>query len=423
MNDWSPQSWRAMPATQLPTYPEPQALLEVEKRLSEYPPLVFTGETQLLKARLAEVAQGKAFLLQGGDCAESFEEFSVKSIRDNFRVLLQMANILSASTKKPIVKVGRIAGQFAKPRSSLLETRNGVTLPAYRGDLINSFEFTPQARIPDPTRMDKAYFQSAATLSLLRAFSQESHPEVHGPEAQPIEFFTSHEALLLPYEEALTRPSASDEAGDESHLSSQKHWYAGSAHMLWVGERTRQLGGAHVEFARGIENPLGLKCGPEMTADELLRLIDVLNPKNEPGRLTLVTRLGKDKVEAKLPLLIRAVQGAGRTVAWCCDPMHGNTMMTANGYKTRVFEHVLFEAKKFFEVHRQEGTYGGGVHFEQTAKDVTECIGGSPAIREEQLTEGLYETLCDPRLNASQAVELARQLSPSILLRFLNEKI
>jgi 3-deoxy-7-phosphoheptulonate synthase len=389
---WTPRSWRERPAKQLPIYPNPAQLEEVERSLAGYPALVTVQEIRQLKAHLAEVAFGRAFLLQGGDCAESFDDFSFGSVRDNFRVLLQMSEVLGRSTGLPIVKVGRVAGQFAKPRTIETETRAGVTLPAYRGDMINRFEFNPQARIPDPARMIQAYRQSNETLGYLRALSTEAKTE----------FFSSHEALLLPYEEALTRR--------EPDARWPALWYDGSAHMLWIGERTRQLDGAHIEFARGIQNPLGLKCGPDLEADELRRLIDILNPENEAGRLTLVTRLGRGKVETKLPPLIRAVERAGLRVAWCCDPMHGNTMTTASGYKTRIFEDVLGEAKKFFEVHRAEGTHGGGVHFEQTGKDVVECIGGSPAILEEHLSEGLYETLCDPRLNARQALELARQL-------------
>ncbi|MDR3606353.1 MAG: 3-deoxy-7-phosphoheptulonate synthase class II [Oligoflexia bacterium] len=385
---WSPRSWREKPAQQLPTYPDPEKLAAVERQLSAQPPLVAASETRRLKTRLTEVCQGNAFLLQGGDCAESFGESSRESIRDNFQILAEMAKIVSKHRDLPVVQVGRVAGQFAKPRSSQLETRNGMTLPAYRGDLINRFEFTREGRTPDPQRMETAYAFSAAKLEVLRTFSDE--------------FYTSHEALLLPYEEALTR------------REEDNSWYDGSAHMLWVGERTRQLDGAHIEFARGIENPIGLKCGPDLAADELLQLIEFLNPANEPGRLTLITRMGYQKISSKLPPLIRAVQSAGHRVIWCCDPMHGNTTVTANGYKTRAFGHVLEEAKRFFEIHHAEGSHGGGLHFELTGKDVTECTGGSPEIREEHLAEGLYETLCDPRLNARQALELATQLHEKI---------
>lgn len=450
-SSWTPWSWREKPARQLPKYPDLQRLAEVEARLATYPPLVFAGEARQLKARLAAVAEGKAFLLQGGDCAESFDEFRADIIRDNFRILLQMAVVLSFSWKKPVVKVGRMAGQFAKPRSSELEERNGVALPSYRGDIVNGNEFTEVSRTPAPERMERAYVQSASTLNLLRAFAQGGYADLHqvhtwnleflrrrdapqtahyedlarrldetlafmaaigltaenAPQIRETEFYTSHEALLLLYEQALTRRDSTTARPEASY---EGDWYDCSAHMLWIGERTRQLDGAHVEFLRGVQNPIGLKCGPKMEPDDLLRLVDVLNPENEPGRLTLIVRLGHDKVEAKLPGLIRFVQREGRKVVWCCDPMHENTVLAPNGYKTRSFASVLEEVRRFIAVHKAEGTYAGGVHFELTGKDVVECIGGDQGITHEELAEGLYETLCDPRLNASQSLELAFQL-------------
>jgi 3-deoxy-7-phosphoheptulonate synthase len=446
---WNPDSWRSRPISQMPKYPDESKVAEVEARLATYPPLVFAGEARQLKARLAQVAEGKAFLLQGGDCAESFSDFRANSIRDNFRVLLQMAVVLSFNAKLPVIKVGRVAGQFAKPRSNDTETRNGVTLPTYRGDIINGFDFTPEARIPDPERMERAYVQSASTLNLLRAFAHGGYADLHqvhawnlgfvkksaqnahyeyvakrldetlafmaamgitsesSPQIREAEFYTSHEALLLHYEQALTRRDSTTARADEGY---EGDWYDCSAHMLWIGERTRDPEGAHVEFLRGVRNPLGLKCGPKMSPDELIRLVDVLNPRNEPGRLTLITRMGHDKIESSLPPLIRRIRSEGRNVVWCCDPMHGNTISTQNGYKTRPFESILAEVRRFFAVHHAEGSYAGGVHFELTGKDVVECIGGDQAITEAHLAEGSYETLCDPRLNASQSLELAFQL-------------
>jgi 3-deoxy-7-phosphoheptulonate synthase len=423
----------------MPQYADPQLLAEVEERLASYPPLVFAGEAQNLKGHLKKVCEGKAFLLQGGDCAESFAEFKADAIRDNLRILLQMAVILTFSQKRPVVKVGRVAGQFAKPRSSDTEARDGVTLPSYRGDIINGAGFEPASRQPDPERMERAYVQSAGTLNLLRSLTRGGYADlqhVHAwnlgfaaksplnthyeniakrldetvafmaamgitaettPQIREVELYTSHEALLLHYEQALTRREADG-------------WYDGSAHMLWLGERTRQLDGAHVEFLRGIRNPLGLKCSTKLSPDELMRLIDVLNPDNEPGRLTLISRMGHEKVEQALPQLVSRVKSEGRHVIWCCDPMHGNTVTAPNGYKTRPFGWILDEVQRFFAVHHALGTYGGGVHFELTGRDVVECIGGDQAIREEHLGEGQYETLCDPRLNASQALELAFRL-------------
>jgi 3-deoxy-7-phosphoheptulonate synthase len=434
---WTPDSWRAKPVRQAPDYPDQAAVEAVEKTLRNYPPLVFAGEARRLKALLAQVAEGKAFLLQGGDCAESFAEFHPNNIRDMFRVLLQMAVVLTFGAACPVVKVGRLAGQFAKPRSSDVETQNGVSLPSYRGDIINGPEFTEEARRPDPKRMVQAFSQAAATLNLLRAFAQGGYADLHrvhawnqgfvasspqGEQYQELadrltetldfmaacgltsettreiretDFFTSHEALLLPYEQAMTRIDST--SGD---------WYDVSAHLLWAGDRTRQLDGAHIEFLRGVKNPLGMKCGPSLEPSDLLRLIDRLNPENEPGRLTLITRMGAGNAAAKLPPLIRAVQREGRKVVWCCDPMHGNTVTSSTGYKTRSFDKILTEVREVFDVHEAEGTYAGGVHFEMTGQDVTECIGGAQAITETALGDR-YHTHCDPRVNASQALELS----------------
>jgi 3-deoxy-7-phosphoheptulonate synthase len=434
---WTPDSWRTKPIVQVPTYADPQALAAVEHQLSTFPPLVFAGEARNLKKALARVAAGQAFLLQGGDCAESFAEHGANNIRDFFRVFLQMAVVLTFAASSPVVKVGRIAGQFAKPRSSPTEKQGAVELPSYRGDIINDNEFTAEARQPDPRRQLQAYRQSAATLNLLRAFAQggyanlaslhqwmlgfvkdspqarrymeladqisealafmracgldlESHPEL-----RTTDLYTSHEALLLGYEEAMTRVDST--SGD---------WYCTSGHMLWVGDRTRQPDHAHIEFCRGIENPLGLKCGPSLKPDELLRLIDILDPENEPGRLTLICRFGADKVGEMLPPLVRAVKREGRNVVWSCDPMHGNTITSASGYKTRPFDRVLQEVKNFFTVHAGEGTVAGGVHLEMTGQNVTECTGGARAITDEDL-DGRYHTFCDPRLNADQSIDLA----------------
>jgi 3-deoxy-7-phosphoheptulonate synthase len=434
---WTPESWRSKPVKQVPFYADAAKLAVVEQRLSTYPPLVFAGEARRLKTSLASVAKGEAFLLQGGDCAESFAEFHPNNIRDTFRVLLQMAVVLTFGSATPVVKVGRMAGQFAKPRSADTEVIDGVELPSYRGDIINGFEFEPAMREPDPERMVQAYNQAAATLNLLRAFAQGGYADLHKvhqwtlgfverspageryrdladrlsealnfmaacgitaettPQLRETDFFTSHEALLLPYEQALTRVDST--TGD---------WYDVSAHMVWIGDRTRQADGAHVEFLRGVKNPLGLKCGPSSDPDDLIRLIDILNPDDEAGRLTLIVRMGADKVEEKLSPLIRRVQREGRTVVWACDPMHGNTVKSSTGYKTRPFERVLQEVRGFFAVHEAEGTYPGGVHFEMTGQDVTECTGGAQAITEHKLALR-YHTACDPRLNASQALELA----------------
>jgi 3-deoxy-7-phosphoheptulonate synthase len=434
---WGPESWRGRPARQVPEYPDLAKLEAVEKRLRSYPPLVFAGEARRLTQVLGGVAEGRGFLLQGGDCAESFAEFSANNIRDTFRVLLQMAVVLTFGAALPVVKVGRMAGQFAKPRSAPTESIDGVELPSYRGDIVNGIEFEASARAPDPERLAQAYNQSAATLNLLRAFAQGGFADLHKvhrwnldfvadsplghryaeladrlsetlefmaacgmtaestPQIRETEFFTSHEALLLNYEQALTRVD-----------SLTGKWYGCSAHLLWIGDRTRQLDGAHVEYMRGIENPVGLKCGPTMEPDDLLRLIDALNPANVPGRLTLIARMGADKVEAKLPALLRAVKRAGAKVVWACDPMHGNTIKSSTGYKTRPFERILAEVRGFFAVHQAEGTHAGGVHFEMTGQDVTECTGGAKAVTDQTLADR-YHTHCDPRLNASQALELA----------------
>lgn len=437
MTDWNPASWRNKPIMQVPTYPDQAAHDVVQDRLASFPPLVFAGEARMLKDRLASVAKGEAFLLQGGDCAESFAEHGADSIRDFFRVFLQMSVVLTYAAASPVVKVGRIAGQFAKPRSSDNETIGDVTLPSYRGDIINGIGFSAEARIPDPERMIMAYRQSAATLNLLRAFAQGGYAKldhVHqwtvgflkdspqgsryqelaeritetlafmracGLDADTIptlattEFFTSHEALLLDFEQALTRVDST--SGD---------WYTTSGHMIWIGDRTRQPDHAHLEFCRGVKNPIGLKCGPSLDPDELIRLIDILNPKDEAGRLTLIARFGADQVSKHLPKLIRAVEREGRTVVWSCDPMHGNTVKAATGYKTRPFDLILREVNNFFDIHAAEGTYPGGIHVEMTGKNVTECTGGARAISETDLSDR-YHTHCDPRLNADQALELA----------------
>ena len=436
---WNPGSWRSLPIQQVPSYPDDTALREVEERLASYPPLVFAGEARSLREKLARVAKGEAFLLQGGDCAESFAEHGADNIRDFFRVFLQMAIVLTYGSARPVVKVGRIAGQFAKPRSSDIEKRGEEELPSYRGDIINGIEFTPESRIPDPMRQEMAYRQSAATLNLLRAFAQGGFANlenVHkwmvgfisdspqGERYQALadrisesmdfmraigmtadqyarlretDFYTSHEALLLGYEQALTRKDSTSVDPDA--------WYATSGHMIWIGDRTRQADHAHVEYCRGVRNPIGLKCGPSLQPDDLLRLVDALNPLNDPGRLTLIARFGHDKVDKHLPGLIRAIEREGRHVVWSCDPMHGNTI-TAGGYKTRPFDRVLGEVEAFFDVHAAEGTYPGGIHVEMTGKNVTECMGGAREITEADLQDR-YHTHCDPRLNADQAVELA----------------
>lgn len=435
--DWHPGSWRSRPAQQMPVYRDPERLAAVERRLATYPPLVFAGECRVLQAKLAEVCAGRAFVLQGGDCAEAFAEFRADKIRDTLRVLLQMAVVLTYGAGLPVVKVGRMAGQFAKPRSAPVEVQDGIELPAYRGDIINGIEFDERAREPDPERMIQAYMQAAATLNLLRAFTEGGYAsltrvhqwnlsfvdrspqgeryrdladrisdalafmracgltDLNTPEITRTSFYTSHECLLLGFEQAMTRVD-----------STTGLWYDTSAHLLWIGDRTRQLDGAHVEFCRGIANPLGVKAGPSLRPDELLRLLDILNPKNEPGRLMVISRMGADKIDKHLPPLIRAVAREGRAVVWSCDPMHGNTIKAANGYKTRPFDRILEEVRRFFAIHRAEGTHAGGIHIEMTGEDVTECTGGAQAITEACLHDR-YHTHCDPRLNAQQSLELA----------------
>jgi 3-deoxy-7-phosphoheptulonate synthase len=435
---WTPASWRSLPAKHVPDdYPDAEALARVETELRRMPPLVFAGEARRLKALLGQVSAGKAFLLQGGDCAESFKEFSADNIRDTFRLILQMAVILTFAGGKPVVKMGRMAGQFAKPRSAPIETIDGVTLPSYRGDNINGMEFTEEARRPDPERLLKAYGQSSSTLNLLRAFAGGGYADLYNihrwtlgfvegspqgaryrelaekisetlafmaaigvtPETQPdlhrVEFFTCHEALLLGYEEAMTRVDST--SGD---------WYDTSAHLVWIGERTRNLDGAHVAFAKGIKNPVGVKVGPTMEPEELIRLIDALNPEDEPGRLTLYGRFGADKIAARLPMLMDATRREGRHIVWAIDPMHGNTLVANNGYKTRPFDRILAEVKSFIEIAEAEGVHPGGVHLEMTGQNVTECLGGARSVSEGDLGDR-YHTHCDPRLNGEQALELA----------------
>ena len=438
MNEkWTLNSWRDFPIKQVPAYEDAEALQSVEERLAGFPPLVFAGEARSLKAHLAEVCEGRAFLLQGGDCAESFVEHHADNIRDTFRVLLQMAVVLTYGAKLPVIKVGRMAGQFAKPRSADTETIDGVELPSYRGDIINGIEFDAAARVPDPERQISAYRQAASTLNLLRAFAKGGYAdltEVHrwnqgfiaespqgaryeamanqineamdfmaacgitsltAPQMGMVDFYTSHEALLLGFEQALTRLD-----------STSGEYYDTSAHMLWIGDRTRQPDGAHVEFLSGVKNPLGLKCGPSLEPDELITLLDKLNPENEAGRITLIARFGHENVEAHLPALVRKVTAEGRKVVWSCDPMHGNTIKASNGYKTRPVDRILTEVQRFMAVHQAEGTHAGGIHFEMTGQNVTECLGGAQAISEEDLSSR-YHTHCDPRLNGSQALELA----------------
>ncbi|SHE55597.1 3-deoxy-D-arabinoheptulosonate-7-phosphate synthase [Loktanella atrilutea] len=436
MTNWKKSDWRAKPRVQMPDYTDAASLDAVERKLSSYPPLVFAGEARRLRSHLAKVSRGEAFLLQGGDCAESFAEFSADSIRDTFKVMLQMAMVLTYGAKVPVVKLGRMAGQMAKPRSAPTEVVGGQELPSYRGDIINGFDFTPESRMPDPARMEQAYLQAAASLNLLRAFSTGGYADVHKvhawtlgftdkPEAekyrdlanrisdtldfmeaaglstetnhelQTVEFYTSHEALLLEYEEALTRVD-----------STSGKWLAGSGHMIWIGDRTRQPDGAHVEYCKGVMNPIGLKCGPSMTSGHLKSLMNSLNPDNDAGRLTLIARFGAGQVGDHLPRLIKAVEEEGAKVVWSCDPMHGNTIKSSSGYKTRPFESVLREVREFFDIHNAEGTIPGGVHFEMTGKDVTECTGGVRAVTDEDLSSR-YHTACDPRLNASQSLELA----------------
>ncbi|MEO9778239.1 MAG: 3-deoxy-7-phosphoheptulonate synthase class II [Sedimentitalea sp.] len=436
MSKWQKTGWRSKPRIQMPDYTDQSELNAVEAQLAKYPPLVFAGEARRLKTHLAAASRGEAFLLQGGDCAEAFDQFSADGIRDTFKVMLQMAMVLTHGAKVPVIKVGRMAGQFAKPRSAPTEVVDGVELPSYRGDIINELAFTPEGRIADPAKMLQAYTQAAATLNLLRAFSTGGYADVHQVHAwtlgfteseeaeryrevanrisdtldfmkaagvnqdtahtlQSVEFYTSHESLLLEYEEALTRRD-----------SISGNWLAGSGHLIWIGDRTRQPDGAHVEFASGVLNPIGLKCGPTMTSDDLKLLMAKLNPENEPGRLTLIARFGAGKVAENLPRLIQTVREEGAEVVWVCDAMHGNTIKSSSGYKTRPFDSVLREVREFFAIHTAEGTVPGGVHFEMTGQDVTECTGGVKAVSDEDLSDR-YHTACDPRLNASQSLELA----------------
>lgn len=435
--NWTPDSWRYAKGIHMPEYKDAAGLAATEETLRNFPPLVFAGEARNLTADLAAVAEGKAFLLQGGDCAESFAEFHPNNIRDTFRVILQMAVVLTYAGKVPVVKIGRMAGQFAKPRSAPTEVIDGVELPSYFGDIINDIAFESEGRDPDPSRMIRAYNQSASTLNLLRAFSnggyanlQQVHAWTHDfmgrspwaktykqtadrigealafmeacginpdtvPQLRQTDFYTSHEALLLPYEQAMTR---------QDSLTGQ--WYDTSAHMLWIGDRTRFDGSAHVEYLRGIGNPIGIKCGPSLEPEALLRMLDTLNPARIPGHITLIARFGHDKVEAGLPPLVRAVARSGHPVIWSCDPMHGNVVKSASGYKTRPFERILAEVRGFFAVHRAEGTFAGGIHIEMTGQNVTECTGGAVAVTDEGLADR-YHTHCDPRLNAAQSLEMA----------------
>ena len=443
-SDWNIDSWRNFPVKHQPTYGDTNVLKKTEERLKSLPPLVFAGEARTLKEKLASVSEGKAFLLQGGDCAESFAEFNADNLRDTFRLILQMAAVLTYGASLPIVKVGRLAGQFAKPRSEATENRDGIALPSYLGDIINGIEFTKEQRAPDPERMIKAYSQAASALNLLRAFSTGGYADLHEVHRwnldflegsaqdnkyriiadrigecldfmkacginkntagliSTVDFFTSHEALLLSYEESLTRVD-----------SLTGKYYDCSSHMLWIGERTRSLDEAHIEFMRGIGNPIGVKIGPTTSTDDIINLINKLNPENEAGKLTLISRMGKDKIGNILPNLVRKVDSEGMKVVWSCDPMHGNTFKAQTGYKTRAFDNIMSEVEQFFQIHRSEGTYAGGIHLEMTGQDVTECVGGAQEIKEENLGDR-YHTHCDPRLNASQGLELAFRLSEEL---------
>ena len=444
MKKWKLNSWKDYPTKHIPKYEDGKKLDLVLGKLRNFPPLVFAGETRTLKNQLADVVDGKAFLLQGGDCAESFAEFHPDNIRDTLKVILQMSLVMTYSASMPVVKVGRIAGQFSKPRTSPTEVKNGKELPSYLGDNINGIEFSEKLRQPDPKRLFKAYSQSAATLNLLRALSQGGFADLNkvhlwnlgflkkSPEGKKfkeledkiadalsfmdacginsdfnrrlktVNFFTSHEALLLPFEEAMTRID-----------STTGKYHDTSAHFVWIGDRTRQPNGGHVEFCRGIENPIGIKCGPTLKIEELIKLCNILNPKNEKGRITLISRFGQENVEKFLPKLIKAIKKEGFNVVWSCDPMHGNTIKSANGFKTRPFNNVVKEVKRVFSVHKAEGSYAGGLHIEMTGKNVTECTGGAQKISEKDLSHR-YHTHCDPRLNASQALELAFLISDEI---------
>lgn len=450
---WKPNSWRNYPVVQMPTYPDVSKVNSVEAKLSFKPPLVFAGEVQVLKKSLVLAEKGNAFILQGGDCAESFSQFSANGIRDTFKVLLQMAVILTYGSSIPIIKIGRIAGQFAKPRSSDVEIIDGIELPSYRGDMINDMEFNKTARQPDPQRLIDGYEQSAATLNLIRAFAQggmanlekvhewtlgflnntpetDKYREIANriseslnfmkacgltsgsvPQLRETDFFTSHEALLLNYEEALTR---------EDTITAEKGWYATSAHLLWVGDRTRQFDHGHIEYLSGIQNPVGIKCGPSLEKDDLIRLLDKVNPNNESGKVVLICRMGSEKVNEHLPKLIKNIKANGKNVTWCCDPMHGNTIKASNGYKTRRVAEILNEVNNFFLVHKSEGTLPGGVHFEMTGSNVTECLGGANEVKESDLGSR-YHTHCDPRLNGSQSLELAFLVS-DLIKSFRNGK-
>ena len=434
---WKIDSWKKYKIKHIPEYPDKKKLIKTEKILSSFPPLVFAGEVRSLKKKLSMINDRKGFLLQGGDCAESFFEFNADNIRDTFRIILQMAIILTVGIKLPIIKIGRIAGQFAKPRSSPIENKEGIELPSYKGDIINDIIFDPKLRIPDPERMLKAYSQSASTLNLLRAFSDGGYGDLRHVQSwnmgfvnsgiqekryrylaeqieqslnfmealgitsnnthqlKQVEYYTSHEALLLPYEQSLTRIDST--TGD---------YYNTSAHFLWIGDRTRFIDSAHIEFCRGIKNPIGIKCGPSLKPDNLLRMIDILNPKDKPGKITLITRFGYNKVQDFLPKLIRSIEKEGRNVIWSCDPMHGNTIKSNSGIKTRPFDNILKEVKENINIHQSEGSFLGGIHLEMTGQNVTECTGGMDQILEDELKDR-YRTHCDPRLNANQAIELA----------------
>ena len=443
---WQPNSWRNFPVKQVPEYPNASLLNEVEKMLEKRPPLVFAGEVQELRQKLGQVANGKAFLLQGGDCAESFAEYSANNIRDSFKVILQMAVALTFGAGLPVIKVGRMAGQFAKPRSSPTEVIDGIELPSYRGDMVHGSEFNEVSRKPDPKRLLNVYDHSASTLNLLRAFSQGGMADlnqVHSWNSDYVkdtaqskkfeqlsekieeclkfmaacgvnsdntralmetEFYTSHEALLLNYEEAMTRKDT---------ITNAKELFTTSAHMVWIGDRTRQLDGAHVEYMRGIANPIGIKCGPSLEADELIKLIEVLNPENISGRLTLITRMGADRVLAKLPKLLSAVDKSGANVVWCCDPMHGNTVKSSSGLKTRDFNSLLNETSKAIKILKEKGCHLGGIHLEMTGQNVTECTGGIYKVSDDDLNSR-YHTHCDPRLNANQALELSFNIAEEL---------
>jgi 3-deoxy-7-phosphoheptulonate synthase len=444
MKNWKINSWKNYPVKHIPDYPNKKELDGVLQKIKDFPPLVFAGETRHLKEQLADVVDGKAFLLQGGDCAESFAEFHPDNIRDTFKLILQMSLVLTYSASLPVIKLGRIAGQFSKPRSAPTENIDGIELPSYLGDNINGIEFNAKSRIPDPKRLFKAYSQSASTLNLIRAFANGGFADlkmVHtwnlgfikkSPEAKKfkeledkisdalafmdacginsdfnrrlktVNFWTSHEALLLPFEQSMTRV---DSTTGEYHDT--------SAHFVWIGDRTRQLDGGHVEFCRGIENPIGIKCGPTLKSEDLINLCNKINPKNEKGKITLISRFGHDNVGKYLPKLIKAIKNEGLNVIWSCDPMHGNTIKATSGYKTRPFNNVVNEVKNFFACHQSEGSYAGGLHIEMTGQDVTECTGGAQKILDQDLSHR-YHTHCDPRLNANQALELAFLISDEI---------